>query len=121
MIVDNFFWCIFASCLRFSALSMLANVRLKPVYKTILDSACPMMRAYFFFDADNSLSLFLFVIKSDTRLKGLLLIVLKFLKFCQETAMPLHYYITKRFDLVPTKSYNVQCIFIPPQQWTKNG
>ena len=35
MIVDNFLWCIFACCLNFSALSILANVRLEPVDLTI--------------------------------------------------------------------------------------
>ena len=30
----NFFWCIFACCLHFSALSILANVRLEPVILT---------------------------------------------------------------------------------------
>ena len=34
MTVDKFFWCIFACCLRFSALSILANVRLEPVHRT---------------------------------------------------------------------------------------
>ena len=31
MIVNNFFWCIIACCLRFSALGILANIRLEPV------------------------------------------------------------------------------------------
>ena len=41
MIVNNFFWCIFFCCLRFSALSILANVRLVPVvFRQVQETNC---------------------------------------------------------------------------------
>ena len=47
IIFDNFFFCIFACCLRFSALSILANVILEPVHNSIITSKSLEKRLYF--------------------------------------------------------------------------
>ena len=54
MIVDNFFWCIFACSLRFSALSILANVILEPVAEMWLSVLLPKKFVFLIFLEDET-------------------------------------------------------------------